>query len=318
MPLHRSLKLLAVGCTAILALSACNGSSADDKITIGVSFYNETLPVYVGIREGMEAKAKEKNVKLLFSDAENNAATQTDQINNLITRGVDAIIASPADTAALVPAYREAQTAGIPVFSVGNRVNEQQVEAAYIGPDLQLEAEQTMSKLIESIGGKGDILLLTGPPQSAFVQLQKAGWKTALDKAPGVKVVDEQVIADLSKASTVDIASAALVSNKEIDAVLASNDQVGLGAVQAMESLGIGPDKMFVACWNTPAEVLGALKTGAIDLTLTQRPQTWGKTALDTALAWIEGTKPSEHHVKTPDLFVTTKTVTDLGDTDLQ
>ncbi|WP_432000071.1 sugar ABC transporter substrate-binding protein [Streptomyces sioyaensis] len=320
MPLPRFLTMAAACCAALLTLSACSGSSTDHphEVTVGVSFYNENLPIYVGMREGMNATAKEKGVKLLFADADNSAATQTEQINNFITRGVDAIIASPVDTAGLVTAYREAQSANIPIFSAGNRINWEEAESAYIGPDLQLEAEKTMNKLIAAIHGKGNIVLLTGPPQLTLVQRQKAGWKAALDKAPGVKVVDEQVVSDLSKASTVDIASPALAGHKKIDAVLASNDQMGLGVVQSMESLGIKPGKLFVACWNTPPEVLAALKTGAIDLALTQRPQTWGKTALDAALAWLDGTKPSGHRINTPDLFVTTKNVADLRDADLK
>jgi ABC-type sugar transport system substrate-binding protein len=313
-----ALALLLATTAACGAGDSVEADGGSDPLQIGVSFYNENLPLYVQMKQGMEQYAEEHDVEVLFADAENNASTQTDQINTYITRGVDAIIASPVDANALIPAYRQANSAKIPIFSVGNRLSDESVEAAYIGPDLAEQATRTMDRLIELMGGTGHILAITGPPQIAFVQLQEQGWKVALEKARGVRVVQTLVDPDLSKAGALDQALAGLRSNPGVTGIIASNEQVALGAIQAVDELGLDHDSIAIVGWNAPPEAVDAVRAGTYDVTLSQKAITWGQASMKTVVAWLDGDKPVGHRINTPDVFLDAENVGELTPQDLQ
>src|SRR5919109_67782 len=103
---------------AVVALvSACGGASsgARPQPVIGISFYTNTIPLYVDMRKGMEQEAKAKGVQLRFSYASNDAATQSSQVADFVTRKVSLILCSPVSVNALVPAYNQARQAGVPI-----------------------------------------------------------------------------------------------------------------------------------------------------------------------------------------------------------
>lgn len=320
--------ITAIAASVTLALAACSSAATpsasapaaeegDGTVTVGVAFYNSQLPLYVGMRKGMEAAAEEAGVELVFADAQNDAAAQKNQINNFISLGVDAILASPADAAALVSAYQDAQDAGIPIFSVGNRVADEAVETAFIGADYADMAEETMRRVAEGVDGEGEVVLVTGPPESALAQQQKEGWQRVLDENPGMTVVDTQVVPDLSKAGALPLVVASLSAHPDVSVVVGSNDQIALGAVAAAQQLGLGADDLFIAAWNTPPDVLAAIKEGNIDVTMSLKPLTWGEIALTTVLDYLNGTEPAEHDVKVEDIFVDAENIATITEADV-
>lgn len=306
-----------IALTAALGLAACNrdegGSGSDpDAVRIGVAFYTKTIPLYVEMEQGMREKAEEMGAEIEFAYADNSAETQSNQINTFVTKGVDIILASPVDAEALVPAYQQARAADIPVISVGNKVDDAE-EDAYVGPSLVALSQQTMENTIEGMGGEGDLLLITGPPQIAFVQLQKQGWDAALAEAPDVNVVDTLVVPDMTTGAAVDIANSGLSSNPDVDAVLSSLDDISLGAIQAAQSRDLDLSKIFFAGWDGGPAALKAVESGDYDMTLSMRGKTWGTIAVETAVDWVDGTEPDGHFVDTPSVFITPENITTLS-----
>lgn len=301
---------------AALGLTACNSASGEDgnggDIRVGVSFYTKTIPMYVEMQKGMEEEADKLGVDLEFSYADNSAETQSNQINTFVTKGVDLILASPVDEKALVPAYQQARQAGVPVISVGNKVDDSE-EDAYVGPSLVELSKQTMEKTIEGMGGKGDLLEITGPPQIAYVQAQMQGWKEALAEAPDVHVVDTLVVPDMTTGAAVDVADSGFASHPEVDGVISSLDDISLGALQAAKSRNMDLSKIFFAGWDGGPAALDAVKSGDYDLTLSMRAQTWGKIAIQTAADWADGKKPDGHYVETPSVFITPGNIDSLS-----
>ncbi|MFC7496007.1 MULTISPECIES: sugar ABC transporter substrate-binding protein [unclassified Nocardioides] len=302
---------------AALGLAACNrdggGSGSDpNAMRIGVSFYTKTIPMYVEMEKGMREEADELGVELEFAYADNSAETQSNQINTFVTKGVDLILASPVDAEALVPAYQQARAADIPVISVGNKVDDAE-EDAYVGPSLVALSQQTMENTIEGMGGKGDLLLITGPPQIAFVQLQKQGWDAALAEHPEVNVVDTLVVPDMTTGAAVDIANSGFASAPDVDAVLSSLDDIALGALQAAQGRNMDLDKVFFAGWDGGPAALDAVESGDYDMTLSMRAQTWGTIAVQTGADWVDGTEPDGHYVDTPSVFITPDNITTLS-----
>lgn len=297
--------------TSSAATSSAATSSAASDITIGVSFYTERIPMYATMRQGIEAAAAEAGVKVIIQDANFDPAAQTDQIASMVTQGAKAIIASPIDAKAMVPAYDAARKAGVKMISAANKVDDAS-EDAYVGPDLVGYAQQTMQQLIDGIGGEGEILILSGPPTIAFVQLQQAGWDAALKANPKVKVASQQVVDDLSTAKAVDVATAALQANPNVKAILSSTDDISVGAIQAMKGLGIDPGKVYTAGWDAQQNGIDLIKAGEYDLTLSYLAYQWGVVAFNTALEFAKGNAPADHWVKTEGLFINDQNVNTL------
>lgn len=275
----------------------------DGDILIGVSFYTERIPLYAEMRAGIEEAAAAAGVEVVYADANGNAETQTNQIANMVTQGVDVIIASPVDATAMVPAYQAARDAGVIMISAANKVADE-YEDAFVGPDLVDYAAQTMTRLVEGIGGAGKIMIITGPPQISFVQLQQAGWDSVLAEYPDVEVVSTGVVEDLTTAKALDVATSLLTANPDVNGIMSSTDNIGVGVVQAIEGQGIDPATIFTAGWDAQPNAVELIREGKYTLSLSFLGVEWGRVAFATALEAAKGNLPSSHYVSTPGLFV--------------
>ena len=194
---------------------------------------------------------------------------------------------------------------------MANKVADDADEDAYVGPDLVEQSARTMERVVEGMGGEGKLLILSGPPQITFVQLQQTGWDQVLAENPGIEVVDGGGAGPLDLGA-VDATTAALSANPDVTGILASIDDMALGAVQAAGSAGIAPEDIFVAGWDGGPAAVEAIKAGDYDLTLSQKPYTWGQIAVETAVDWLNEDEPSEHRVNTPDVFIDQENVNTL------
>lgn len=289
--------------TSAAPTSASSSSAAPSDVKIGVSFYTERIPIYATMRQGIEAAAAAAGVEIIYADANAEVETQTNQIANMVTNGVAVIICSPVDATAMVPAYEAARSAGVKMISAGNKVDDK-YEDAFVGPDLVDYGAQTMQRLVDGIGGKGKIMLITGPPQIAFVQLQKMGWDSVLAEYPDVEVVAEGVVEDLSTAKAVDVATSLLTANPDVVGIMSSTDNIGVGVVQALEAAGIDPATVFTAGWDAQQNAVDLVKEGKYTLTLSYLAYKWGEIAFQTALDMANGKMPEGHYVVTPGLFI--------------
>jgi ABC-type sugar transport system substrate-binding protein len=292
--------------------SSKNGSSGK-HYTIGVSFYSNTIPLYIGMQQGMQAEAKKVGATLSFAYANNDASTQTNQIATFVTKHVDLILASPVDAKALVPAYQRARKAGIPVISVANKVADAD-EDAFVGNDWTALGKQTMEQVIQHLGGKGQIAEILGPPAIDFVRQATAGFQQALDAAPGVKVVDTLTDPDMSTSQALNLANTVLTAHPDVNAVVSSIDDITMGVITALKGHGVAPGKVYLASWDATPARLAALKQGWAGFTVSNCPINWGKVAVDTAVDWLKGQKPSAHSVPVKNIFITDQNVntTDL------
>lgn len=313
-----SMALLITGCSGSTtsspesASASASESAAEGKpLTIGVSLYSQQIPLFVEMLEGINDLAAEKGVEIIFADGGGSAEQQTNQIENMITSGVDAMIASPVDAAAMVPAYQSVMAAGIPIFSAANKVADE-YESGFVGPDLVSYATQTLDRLIDCMGGEGELVLITGPPQISFVQLQQMGWDASLANHPNVKVVQTLVDEDLSTAKAVDLANAALTANPNVSGILSSTDNIGVGVIQAMKGQGIDPATICTAGWDAQPNAVELVKEGSNYFTLSYLAYKWGQIALETAIAAAQGTMPESHYVVTDGLFVDSTNVNNL------
>ena len=222
-----------------LGMTACGaGDTSANKDTkrIGVSVYDMSSFITAG-KEGMEAYAKANNIELVWNSASLDVSTQANQVDSMVNQGVDAIIVVPIQADSLGPQVATAKSKGIPLVAVNAALNNPDV-AASVQPDDVAAGVQEMQMMADRLGGKGNIVILQGPlGQSGEIDRTK-GIEQVLAKYPGIKVLAKDT-ANWKRDEAVNKTKNWISGfGPQIDAVVSENDDMGLGALQALKESG--------------------------------------------------------------------------------
>lgn len=282
--------LLAV--TMMFALGGCNAITIDGKRELSgensgsgaVGFSVSTLnnPFFVSLSEGAKAEAEKQGVKLVVVDAGDDAAKQTNDIEDLISRNVSVLIVNPVDSDAVAPAVQNAVSKGIKVISVDRVVNGVEVDCQ-IASDNAAGAKMATEYLVELIGEGAKAAELEGVPGASATIDRGAGFHEAADTA--LDVVASQT-ANFNRAEGMNVMENILQSCPEVKGVFAHNDEMALGAVEAV--LASGKDIKIVG-FDATDDAVAAVKSGKMAATVAQKPELMGETAVQTAMKLING-----------------------------
>lgn len=267
--------------------SKADTAKKDGKFTLGCSVYYMTEFVTLMV-EGMKEKAEELDNELVMLDAGNDAQKQITQIENLIAQKVDAIVVAAVDSDAILPAIEMCEEAGIPLIGVNMLFNTKEAYH-YVGPDDVLAGELEMQNAIDKIGGKGNVVILEGPiGQSAQIQ-RLEGNENVLKKNPDINVLAQQP-ANWSREEALTLTENWLETFKgKINAIVAHNDEMALGAIQALEAAGL-QDEIAVVGVDAILDGCNAVKDGTLLGTVYQDAGLEGKEAIKLAHDVLTGT----------------------------
>lgn len=269
-----------------LFFSAALSSPADDT-TVGLAVANLQADFFNQIKQSVDAEAKAKGVKLVVADAKGDAATQVDQIQDLITRGVKAIIYIPAGaTAAGVP-VKAAKKANIPVINVDRNAPDAPGDT-FIATDSVSAAHTLGDYVCKVTGGKANIAILQGQLGTTPELDRDKGFNEALANCSGIKVVAKQPSKAWMQDEGFAIAQDMLQRYPTIDAFFGRADALALGAAHAVKVANVG-HKVWIFGFDGDVAGLKAVRDGTMDATMTQKTQGMGKLALDSALDLIAG-----------------------------
>jgi ribose transport system substrate-binding protein len=275
---------------------ACFSSSAQEKITVGLAVANLQADFFNQIKQSVDAEAKAKGVQLIVADAKGDAATQVDQIQDLITRKVNALIYIPAGaTAAGVP-VKAAKAAGIPVIAVDRNAPDAPGDT-FIATD-SVSAARTLGEYIcKETGGKGKVAVIQGQVGTTPEMDRDKGFKEALAKCPGLEVVAMQPSKMWMQDEGFAIAQDMLQRHPDITVFFGRADALALGAAHAVKVANLG-NKVWVFGFDGDVAGLKAVKDGVLDATMTQKTQYMGKLALDSALDLIDKKELSKEQLQ--------------------
>jgi ribose transport system substrate-binding protein len=234
-------KVAAIGSAALLGLglTACGaGDTGANKDTtrIGVTVYDMSSFITAG-KEGMDTYAKANNIELLWNSANNDVSTQASQVDSLINQGVDAIIVVPAQADSLGPQVASAKAKGIPLLAV-NAALESKDLSGNVQPDDVAAGAQEMQMMADRLGGKGNIVVLQGPLGGSGEINRGKGIDQVLAKYPDIKVLAKDT-ANWKRDEAVNKTKNWISSfGPQINGVVAQNDDMGLGALQALKEAG--------------------------------------------------------------------------------
>ena len=288
-----------------LLLMFRRGLEKKDGIIIGVSLLNVSNEFIVDIKEAIEAKAKELDLKVIVNDAERSAEKQIQQVESFIAQKVDAIILNPCEVQASSPAVDKAIKAKIPIINVNSETRSE--PTAFVGSRDEESAEIAIKYIAKRLNGQGKIVMMRGYPGQAAEIKRTEGAKAALKKYPGLQLIAEQT-ANWSREEGMALMENWLQAYKDnIDAVFAQNDEMGMGALKALLSAGV-KEKVVLVSVDAIADALKAVKDGQLDATVFQSAQSQGGTVVETTVKMIKG-QPYQKKVFIPFELVTEENV---------
>ncbi|AUX79739.1 sugar ABC transporter substrate-binding protein [Sinorhizobium fredii] len=284
-------------------------STAAHAETIGVSmalFDDNFLTV---LRNGMQDYAKTLNgVELQIEDAQNDVAKQQSQIQNFIAAGVDAIIVNPVDTDATAAMSKIAADAGIPLVYVNREpvnIDSLPEKQAFVASNEVESGTLETQEVCKMLGGKGKAVVMMGElsNQAARMRTKDIHDVLATDACKGIEIVEEQT-ANWSRTQGADLMTNWLSAGVEFDAVIANNDEMAIGAIQALKAAGRSMDSVVIGGVDATQDALAAMAAGDLDVTVFQNAAGQGQGSVDAALKLAKG-EPVEKKVYIPFELVT-------------
>ncbi|AWK89751.1 substrate-binding domain-containing protein [Azospirillum thermophilum] len=283
-PLALALGAMLAAGTALTSLTAL---AAGEKIV--VSFQNMSEPFVIAMNRALQDEAKKLDVSLIVVDAQSNSPKQSADLANAVVQGAKGVIVAPNDAKALAPAIDDVQAEKIPVVTVDRRVEGTARPVAHVGAD-NVAGGRTMAAYVQTLFPNGArIVHLSGQPGSSSAIDRAKGFRDGITAA-GAKY---QIIADQTanwrRAEGLTVTEGILTANSANppDVVVASNDDMALGALEAVRSVLGAKSKVQVIGFDALPETLDKVRKGEIAGTVEQSPSTQIRTALNTLVDHI-------------------------------
>ena len=291
--MNRRLALCAL--TVLLSVSVFGPSQAisqDKKFRVGVSLPEAQNPFYVALGRSVVSTLKERGIDVTLLSANADVNEQINNINDLIASKVDLILLSPLDTEGPAPAVINAHKTGIPVFMVARTLDKRfgQIWKTFVGIHFD-EIGKAKGEWLVKNRKPGKVAMLLGPAGALVMVEQEKFFRNAIEPA-GFKVAFAHNSTQ-TRENGVKLAEDALVANPDLVAIYASNDDLALGASQAVKSAG-KVEQVAVIGLNGSPPALAAVHKGEMAATVLLDPIGWGKTAAETVADFLQkGKEPS-------------------------
>jgi len=308
----RTGKLASLVMVVALVASACSSGTASEApagggdITIGVAFPNSDT-FLSRVQDGMKVKAEELGVTITITDAKDDTATQLSQVENFISQKVSALIVVPVDTSAAQPMADAAKAAGIPIVFV-NR-NPSIAGVPYVGSDSLYAGTVEMEELAKLAGNKGDIVILQGQVTNEAAVLRTQGCNDVAAKVGMTVVATQAGDWDRAKGQAITENWIQAGTLKAGDVVCANNDEMALGAINALKAANL-LDTVFVGGVDATSEALAAMQAGDLEVTVFQDASGQGAGGVQAAVDLVNG-KTVADYVDIPYVLVTPANIND-------
>lgn len=270
--------VVAVGCQR----GGGGGEGGGPRIGLSISTLNN--PFFVTLRNGAQQAAKKEGAKLIIADAQDDAATQQDDVQNFVTQQVDAILINPVDSEAVVPAVQAANQANIPVIALDRGASGGKLETLIASDNV--EGGRMAAKELIQLVGSGPVAQLEGIPGTSPTRDRGQGFEEVINAQDAVQLVSSQT-ANFLRTEGLNVTENILQSNPGIKGIFAQNDEMALGAVRALGGKA-GTDVKIVGFDGTE-EALKAIQSGKMNATVAQQPDKMGSLGVQNAMKIIDG-----------------------------
>lgn len=291
------------GTTGGSAGGSASGSAAAGagcQKPIGVSVADQKSLFYVAAVQGMQAAADKAGCQLKITSANNNSSQQVEQVNDLLSQDIGALVFISQDSTAAAAGVRAANQSDVPVIAVDQRPESGSGElATYIATDSVKAAHQLCTWLFEQMGGSGELAILHGVLGSTAEIQRTQGCQQALAENPNIKLVAEDT-ANWDETEAFTKTQNILTANPNLKAVFGESDAMAIGAAKAAQQAG-RTGMNFVGIDGFPT-MFDAIASGLTQGTMAQQPYKMGELSVEQAIGIVNGTGgdlPAEHYQDT-------------------
>ena len=249
---------------------------------IGLSISTQNNPFFVTLAEGAKKAAKQAGVPLTVVDASDDATKQVSDIEDLVSQNVSVLIVNPVDSDAVTGAVEAAIAKGVRVISVDRVVNGVDIDCQ-IASDNVAGAELATQYIVDTLGENVKTAELVGTSGASAAIDRSQGFHNIADKK--LKVVASQT-ADFDRTQGMTVMENMLQADSSIQAVFAGNDEMALGAVEAIS--GAKKDVLVVG-FDATDDAIEAIRQGRMGATIAQQPDLIGSTAVENAIRLTKG-----------------------------
>ena len=295
-------KLAAAALLAGLAAGACNRGRED--VTIALVTKAMDSEFWLMVAAGAKAGAAERpGVKLTIvaPDREINVDQQVSILEDQVRRGVKALVVSPAGSAQVMSALELASSRGIPVVLIDTDAPFAK-KVSYIGTDNRRGGQLAAKCLVDRLAGKGEVALISGVPGNESQDARAQGFIDAVALVPGMKLVAQQP-ANSERSLGLTVMENILTAHPDVKGVFATNDQMALGAMEALDARGLR-GKVAIVGFDATKEAVQATVDGKLAGSVAQNPRAMGQKGVEAALAALDG-RPVDKRIDTGTELVT-------------
>lgn len=274
-------KLTTLISAAVISASFSATVMAEDTLALVVSTLNN--PFFVSMKDGAEKKAEQLNYKLIVLDSQNDPSKELSNVEDLIVRGVKAILINPTDSDAVSNAIRMANQAKIPVLTLDRGANRGDV-VTHIASDNVAGGEMAGKFISEKIGKNARVIQLEGIAGTSAARERGEGFMKAV-KSEKLELLASQP-ADFDRTKGLNVMENMLSSKPNTQAVFAQNDEMALGAIRAVQASG---KDILVVGFDGTKDGIAAVKRGLLGATIAQQPALIGEIGVESAVKLLKG-----------------------------
>ncbi len=277
--------LFLTGCSLESPIEKNDNGKVDKKksdVVIGVSISTLNNPFFVKIKDGIEKEAKKQGVKVKFADAQDDAAKQANDIDDLIQQKVDYLIVNPTDSDAISGSIQIANDEAIPVITLDRDVAKGDV-ASFIASDNIKGGDMGGKLIVDELGKDAKVAELEGVPGASATRERGKGFHNVADQS--LDVVSKQS-AKFNRTEGLNVTQNIIQAHPEIQAIFAQNDEMALGAVEA-----IGNKDIKVVGFDGNEDAIKSVEKGKLFATVAQQPNLMGEESVKTIMDLYNGKK---------------------------
>lgn len=278
--------------------STSNGGGAgEQKIKMGLSISTLNNPFFVSVKDGVMAEAEKHGIEVVVIDAQNDSAKQSNDVEDLMHQGVKALLINPVDSAAISTAVQSANSLNIPVVTLDRSADSGEV-SALVASDNVKGGSMAAQYIVEKVGKGAKVIELEGSPGASATRERGQGFHEVADTE--LDVIAKQT-ADFDRSKGLTVMENLLQGNRDVQAVFAHNDEMALGAIEAIQSSG---KSIPIIGFDGNEDALNSIREGKLTGTIAQQPELIGQLSVQAAHDVING-KTVEKMIAAPLKLVT-------------
>lgn len=297
-------------------IDSYGGAKVDLKsATVGFSqSEKEANPFRIAETASIKAEAQKRGVKLLTSNAQSQFSKQISDVQDLIAKGADLLVIAPLNSDGWEPVLRTASAKHIPIVTIDRKINATACKdyVSFIGSDFVEQGRRAADQMIEATGGKGEVAILLGAAGNNVTTERTKGFEDRIkEKAPGLEIAFRQT-GDFAREKGQSVTENLIQSKPGIKGIYAENDEMGLGAVNALKGAGKKPGDVKIVTIDGTRNAVQSIADGWIDGVIESNPR-FGPLAFQTLDTFTQGQEVAQDIVIQDSSYTESNAKADLG-----